>query len=165
VLARPERLPVRADAVRQVLATMCLPTVASLDELFAELRRILRPTGTLAALVPSRPCGSVAEVRAWWPLHRALGRRAFRNESARDRLGWLYTAADFAVLVDQRRVFWLPIPDQQHAAGVMAALAPSGYLPFDVAQERLRRASSTLAQVAVPGYRLPIPLRLVVGRR
>src|SRR5258705_8855221 len=50
--AEADRLPVRTNGLAGVLATMCLPVLEPLDGLFAELRRVLRPTGTLAALVP-----------------------------------------------------------------------------------------------------------------
>lgn len=165
-LARPERLPVAHNALAQARVVMCLPALGPLDSLFAELRRVLRPTGTLAALVPSRPRGSVAELRAWWPLNRALaGQSRFRNESARDRLSWLFAAADFAVLTDQRRIFWWPVPDAVSAERVVTGLVTAGVLPPDVSAERLRLASAALARSARPSRRLPIPLRMVLGRR
>jgi len=137
-----------------------------LDGLFAELRRVLRPTGTLAALVPSRPAGPVLAPRGWRPLHRALaGHPGFRHESARDHLSWLFTAADFAVLADQRRVFWVPVPDRATAEATVAALGPAGVWPPDVPPDRVRRAAEGLARYAAPGRRLPIALRLLVGRR
>jgi SAM-dependent methyltransferase len=166
VLGRPEQLPVRTNAVAGVRATMCLPALEGLDELFAELRRVLRPTGTLVALVPSRPGGPLTTPRAWRPLNRALaGHPGFRHASAQDHLGWLFTAADFAVLTDQRRAFWVPVPDEISAARVVAGLVPAGIWPPDVEPERLRRAESGLARYAAPDRRLPIPLRMLVGRR
>lgn len=164
--ARPERLPIAHNALAQARIIMCLPALGPLDSLFAELRRVLRPTGTLAALVPSRPRGSLAELRAWWPLNRALaGHARFRNESARDKLSWLFTAADFAVLTDQRRTFWWPVPDTVSAEGVVTGLVTAGVLPPDVSPERLRLASAALARSAAPSRRMPIPLRIVLGRR
>jgi SAM-dependent methyltransferase len=166
VLGRPEQLPVRTNAVAGVRASMCLPVLEGLDQLFAELRRVLRPTGTLVALVPSRPGGPLTTPRAWRPLNRALaGHPGFRHASARDHLGWLFTAADFAVLTDQRRAFWVPVPDEISAARVVAGLVPAGIWPPDVEPERLRRAESGLARYAAPDRRLPIPLRMLVGRR
>jgi SAM-dependent methyltransferase len=165
-VAEPDRLPVRTNGLAGVRATMCLPALGPLDGLFAELRRVLRPTGTVAALVPSRPGGPLTTPRAWRPLNRALaGHPGFRHQSARDHLSWLLTAADFAVLVDQRRTFWIPIPDPDGAARAVAALVPAGVWPPDVEPDRLRRAVDGLARHAAPGRRLPIPLRLLVGRR
>lgn len=165
-LAEADRLPVRTNALAGVRATMCLPALGPLDGLFAELRRVLRPTGTVAALVPSRPGGPLTAPRAWRPLNLALaGHPGFRHESARDHLSWLLTAADFAVLADQRRTFWVPIPDRDSAARAVAALVPAGVWPPEVGPERVRRAMAGLARYAAPGRRLPIPLRLLVGRR
>ncbi|MBO0848276.1 MAG: hypothetical protein J2P20_02340 [Pseudonocardia sp.] len=161
---RAELLPVASGALAGVRATLCLPTLLPLDALFAELRRVLRPTGTLVAVAPSRP--SLPERRAWRPLHAALGGRPqFRHESVRDRLGWLFAAADFAVLTDTRRTFWLPVPDQDTAVRTVAALAPNGIWPPGLPPDRLRLAAEALARSAAPGYRLPVALRLVVGRR
>lgn len=168
--AEADRLPVRTNGLAGLRATMCLPVLEPLGGLFAELRRVLRPTGTVAALVPSRPGSLVLAPRGWLPLNRALNRAlgghpGFRNESARDHLSWLFTAADFAVLTDQRRVFWLPIPDRAAAEAAIAALVPAGVWPPEVPADRVRRASEELAQLAAPGRRLPIALRMLVGRR
>lgn len=153
-----------SGALAGVRATLCLPTLEPLDALFAEFRRVLRPTGTLVAVVPSRL--SLPQRRAWRPLHAALGGRPrFRHESVRDRLGWLFTAADFAVLTDARHTFWLPVPDPDTAARTVAALAPSGIWPPGLPPDRVRLTAEALARRAAPGYRLPVPLRLVVGRR
>ncbi|HEX4250105.1 MAG TPA: hypothetical protein VH008_19730 [Pseudonocardia sp.] len=164
--AEADRLPVRTRGLAGVRATMCLPVVEPLNGLFAELRRVLRPTGTLAALVPSRPGTLLVTPRGWRPLNRALaGHPGFRHESARDQLTWLFAAADFAVLADQRRVFWVPIPDRVAAEDAVAALVPAGIWPPDVPADRVRRAAEELARQAAPGRRLPIALRMVVGRR
>ena len=164
--AEADRLPVRTSGLAGVRAIMCLPVVEPLNGLFAELRRVLRPTGTLAALVPSRPGTPVLAPRGWRPLNRALaGHPGFRHESARDHLSWLLTAADFAVLADQRRVFWIPIPDPAAAEAAVAALVPAGVWPPDVPADRVRRAAEGLARQAAPGRRLPIALRMLVGRR
>jgi SAM-dependent methyltransferase len=168
--AEADRLPVLTSGLAGLRATMCLPVLEPLDGLFAELRRVLRPTGTLAALVPSRPGSLVLAPRGWRPLNRALNRAlaghpGFRNESARDHLSWLFTAADFAVLTDQRRVFWLPIPDRATAEATIAALVPAGIWPPDVPAAGVQRATEELARLAAPGLRLPIALRMLVGRR
>lgn len=152
-------LPHDNKALGSALLEMWPPSADGLDGLFGELRRVLRPTGTLVALVPSRPRFSPD----WWSVHRAAGGRPrFRNESASDRLGWLFTAADFAVLLDQRRVFRLPLAD---ASGVVDDLVASGFWPPDVAPERLAGAAGAFARLAGPDRSLAVPLRLVVGRR
>jgi SAM-dependent methyltransferase len=172
VLGRADRFPVPTNAAGAVRAVMCLPVVESLDGLFAELRRVLRPGGTLAALVPSSP--RPIDPGVWRRPTRAAqgavrgalaGHAGFRHRAATDRLAWLYASADFAVLTDQRRVFSLPVPDPVSAARVVSGLVPTGLWPPDVQPERLRRAADALARVAAPGVRLPVPLRLVLGRR
>lgn len=166
VLAHHSRLPLRTNGVSSAALDMCLPSVPGLDSLFSELRRVLRPTGTFAALVPARPICSRGQLRAWWPLHRALGGRPrFRNDSARDHLHWLVASADFAVLADDRRTFHLPIPGAAAATRAVNGLVLDGVWPPDLAPDRLDRACDTLAGFASPGRTLPIPLRLLVARR
>lgn len=155
-------LPLRDNAVAGIALTMCLPQLDRLDAVFAELRRVLRPSGTLSALVPSRPAGSLAELRAWWPLGR---RPRFRNESACDRAGWLLAAADFGLLTDDRRTFWVPLPDGRGAARFVDGLPVAGVWPPDCEEATLRRAKERLVRYARPGRRVPIPLRRIVARR
>jgi SAM-dependent methyltransferase len=166
VTAQPDELPIATNALGAGRLTLCLPIIAELDGLFGELRRVLRPAGTIAALVPSRPGRSLSELRAWLPLRRALGPHArLRNDSARDHVGWLVTAADFAVLVEQRRLFWLALSDQADAQDTLTALMAVGVLPADIPAEPRQRAIAALAGQAGPGRGFPIPLRLLVGRR
>jgi hypothetical protein len=141
---------------------MCLPSVLELDGLFAELRRVLRPAGTVAALVPSFP----SRLGMWRTLHRCMGGRpSFRNESARANLHWLFAAADFAVLTDQRRTFRLPIPDGAAAGHAVESLLLGGAWPPDLTPAQLESARQTLSRCAAPGRSLSVPLRLLVARR
>jgi hypothetical protein len=165
-LTDPTALPIGTNAVGAVRVTMCLQTVDALDGLFGELRRIMRPAATLAALLPARPALSLPELRAWRPVRRALGGYFEpRHSSARNHPGWLLAAADFAILVDQRRLFWVPLPDEQSAIAVLAGLTTAGVLAADIPPAPLDRARATLVQHARPDRRMPIPLRLLVGRR
>jgi SAM-dependent methyltransferase len=166
IAAHHGRLPLRTSSLGAVALDMCLPSLPGLDPLFSELRRVLRPTGTIAALVPSRPGWSPTELRVWWPLHRALGGRPrFRHESARDQLHWLAAAADFTVLTDERRTFALPVPDAASARCVVHGLVVDGVWPPDLEPSRLDLACDALARYAGPGRTLPVPLRLLVARR
>ena len=69
---RPTALPVRTSAVDGFALLLALPRLPDLDGLFAELRRVLRPGGTLVLLVPSAVRRSVLELR----LSAVAGRRA-----------------------------------------------------------------------------------------
>jgi SAM-dependent methyltransferase len=165
VLTGPDRLPIRTDGVAGVALSLCLQGVPRPDPLFAELRRSLRPTGTLAVLVPASPGLFGAQRRVWRAVRQALG-TAFDpvNPAARDHPAWLLTAADFAVLHDQRRVFRLPVPDQEASNAALRTLARLGLLGTATPEDApaLREA---LAGHAGPGRSLPVPLRLVMGRR
>jgi SAM-dependent methyltransferase len=162
-------LPFRAKTVPAVVLDMCLPALDGVDDLFAELRRILRPAGTVAALVPLRPGFSTASRRDAACRHaaeRALGGRpTFRNESARDHLHWLFAAADFAVLTDQRRTFRLPLPDPPAAGRAVDALVDGGFWPRGLDPARLDAARRALADRAGDDRSLPLRLRLLVARR
>jgi SAM-dependent methyltransferase len=165
-LAHPAALPLSDDTAEGIRVTMCLHSLEALDGLFAELRRVLRPAGTLAVLLPARPGWTLPEIRAWRPLHRAVGpQRHPRHTSARDHPSWLLAGADFAVLTDQQRLYWLPLPDEPSAASALTGLTSAGLLGADLAPESAHQAHAVLTRAAGPGARLPIRLRLVVGRR
>lgn len=163
VAADHRSLPLRSRSVAAVALDMCLPSLANLDALFAELRRVLRPAGTVAALVPLRPRW---RDRGWRPVERAAGGRPdFRNESARDHLHWLVAAADFAVLADRRRTFRLPLPDRATAWAAADSLLAGGYWPPDLDPVRLETARRALADRAGPGRTMPLRMRLLTARR
>ena len=172
-LGEPDALPLPENSAAGVRAVMCLPSVERLDELFAELRRVLRPAGTLVALVPSRPALSVAQLRAWWPLERVFAQRpgrngcrnGFRNASARDHLGWYLAAADFAVMMDRRQVFQLPASAARDTRALVSGLVKAGVWPPGLTAAQLDAAHSVLSRHIACGRQLPIPLRLLVGRR
>jgi SAM-dependent methyltransferase len=170
MLGGPDALPLPENSAAGVRAVMCLPSVERLDELFAELRRVLRPAGTLVALVPSRPGLSVAQLRAWWPLERVFAqcpgcRNGFRNASARDHLGWYLAAADFAVLMDRRQVFQLPVSVARDTRALASGLVAAGVWPPGLTAAQFDAAHSVLSRHAASSRQLPIPLRLLVGRR
>lgn len=167
-LADHRSLPLRAKAIPAVALDMCLPSLDGIDDLFAELRRVLRPAGTVAALVPLRIGygGASFGGPSWRSVEKALGGRpCFRNESARDHLHWLLAAADFAVLTDHRRTFRLPLPDGPAAVRAADALVDGGFWPRDLKPAWLDGARRALAARAGPGRSLPLRLRLVLARR
>lgn len=171
VLADHRRLPLDSKSVPAIALEMCLPALDGLDDLFGEVRRVLRPAGTVAALVPARPTlltglTGLTGRRTWRSLERAFGARPrFRNESTRDNLHWIFAAADFAVLADRRRTFRLPVPDEAAAADAVDTLVRGAIWPPDVRADQLERARSALIEYAAPGRSLPLALRLLVARR
>jgi SAM-dependent methyltransferase len=152
---RPEALPLADDAVDTLLLSLVLPLVPRPDALFAELRRVLRPAGTLVAVVPSGTVRSFAELRTAG-VRRALG-TGWPNPAGLDHSGWLLTSADFAVLQDDRALFFLPLPDDAAARSAPAALGAAG----------LRPPGLVHPDVATPliGRCLPVALRRLVARR
>uniref|UniRef100_UPI001C69336E hypothetical protein n=1 Tax=Pseudonocardia pini TaxID=2758030 RepID=UPI001C69336E len=121
-----------------------LPRIARPDPLFAEVRRVLRPAGSVVVVVPS-PGRTPAELRrgarradllAGWPCRTAV-----------EHPGWMLAAADFAVLGDSRAVFAVVDPDPANL--VAEAAWPS-------TEVRTPRR---------PGRALPVGFRRLVGRR
>lgn len=162
--AAPWSLPLRAGAVDGIALVLVLPGLPDLDALFAEIRRVLRPGGTLVVVVPSAVTRSAAEVRLaplLFPVHRS----GWLHRSALDQAGWLLTAADFAVLSDDRVPFALPLPDPAAAHALVTDLPRAGVWPPDLPEAVRVRVAAGLARRAGPGRTLPIPLRRLVARR
>ncbi|WP_219418422.1 class I SAM-dependent methyltransferase [Pseudonocardia nigra] len=161
--ATPAALPLRHNAVDGIAVLLALPALPDLDGVFAELRRVLRPGGTLVVVVPSAVPRSVAELRLaplLAPVHREWPHR-----SALDRVGWLLAAADFAVLGDDRVPFALPLPDAAAANALVADLPRAGIWPPGLPSAVRDRVAAGLARRAGPDRVLPVPLRRLVARR
>lgn len=153
-------LPLRDNAVDGAVLLLTLPRLSDLDAVFAELRRVLRPTGTLVVVVPSASPRSLAELRT-----ATVHRTGWTNRSALDQAGWLLAAADFAVLGDDRGAFTLPLPDAVAAHALVTDLPLAGWWPPDLAADVRDRVAAGLARRAGPGRVLPVPLRRLVARR
>lgn len=160
VAGRPGALPLRDNAVDGAVLLLALPRLPDLDAVFAELRRVLRPSGTLVVVVPSASPRSLAELRT-----AAVHRTGWTHRSALDRAGWLLAAADFAVLGDDRGAFTLPLPDAAAAHALVTDLPLAGWWPRDVPADVRERVAAGLARRAGPGQVLPVPLRRLVARR
>ncbi|MEV0889075.1 methyltransferase domain-containing protein [Streptomyces microflavus] len=160
VRAGAEALPVRSGSVTAVCAAMCLPVVTPLPAVLGEVRRVLRPGGVLAALVPSRsglsPAGALGWARVLYAL-RSSG-QPWPNPQALDGLAAVLRAHGFRVGGDDRRVFRLGIESADAAALLVDAL----YLP-GTAAHRTAAAKRSLARWARPGRRLELPLRRVTA--
>jgi SAM-dependent methyltransferase len=158
--ASPLALPLRRNAVDAACLLLALPSVDDVDRMFAELRRVLRPGGTLVVLVPSAVPRTLTELRAASVL-AAVHRRGWTNRSALDQAGWLLAAADFAVLADDRAAFTLPLPDDAAAEALAWALPRAGVWP-EPAPPNLH---ARLSRLAGPGRLLPVPMRRLIARR
>ncbi|GAA1859602.1 hypothetical protein GCM10009836_44780 [Pseudonocardia ailaonensis] len=117
----PGSLPVATSDADVVVVAFALPCLERPQELLAEVRRVLRPAGSMVVVGPA-PGRSPAELR------RAPPRRTLRDgwacPTAVDHPGWMVAAADFAVLGDDRRVFEIPEAPADALAG--AGLCPPG---------------------------------------
>lgn len=163
VRGEPTALPVRTSGVDGAALLLALPALPDVDGLFAELRRVLRPGGTLVVVVPSAAVRSVRWLRL--AVAAADVHRHWRNRSALDDAGWLLAAADFAVLGDDRVTFTLPLPDAAAAAELVDALPRARIWPPDLPPDVRARMCAALAGAAGPGRVLPVPLRRLVARR
>lgn len=161
--AAPSALPLGRSVVDGICLLLTLPSLPDLDRVFAELRRVLRPGGTLVALVPSATSRSMSELRMA-PLLASVHRH-WANRSALDLAGWLLTAADFAVLGDDRMSFTLPLPDPGAAYALVNDLPLAGLWPPDISTEAQVALADQLAARAGPGRVLPMPMRRLVARR
>lgn len=152
-----------ADSVDAAVLVLTLHRVGALDDAFAQLRSMLRPAGTLVVVTPSVAVRTVTDLR-WRSVLRAAHRGPWLHRSALDDMGWLLTAADFAVLGDDRLPYALPLPDAAAAHRAVDLLPAAGLWPDIDAGDRARLADA-LARRAGPGRRLPVPLRRLVARR
>ncbi|MCY7340792.1 MAG: class I SAM-dependent methyltransferase [Pseudonocardia sp.] len=160
----PSAIPLRSNAVDAVCLLLTLPRLRDVDDVFAELRRVLRPGGTLVALGPSASFRTLTELR-FAPLVVPLHRTGWRNRSALDQAGWLLAAADFAVLGDDRVPFTLPLPDGDAARSLVDDLPRAGLWPPDLSPLVRARLVEGLTKRAGPGAVLPVPMRRLVARR
>lgn len=154
VRAGPGALPLADRCVPALVVGPVLPDLPDLDGLFAELRRVLRPHGLLTMLVPDGPPLGLRARR----LHARV-RACWAHRSAVDHPDWLLTAADFAVMGDDRVVFRDPEVHADPGAHV-DALCASGLLPSSL-PAGLRAEIS--ARKAVRDGR--VALRRLVARR
>ncbi|WP_407562831.1 class I SAM-dependent methyltransferase [Streptomyces sp. 184] len=160
VRANADALPVRTGSIGAVCAAMCLQAVTPLPRVLGEIRRVLRPGGRCAALVPASSGLSARGAAGWVRVMGALRavHQPWPNPDARDGLAGLLRRAGFRVRSDERHVFTLAIETPRAAA----LLADGLYLPGLTAR-RAESARRSLARWARPGRRLQLPLRRVVA--
>jgi SAM-dependent methyltransferase len=153
VRAAATALPVWTNALDGLCLTAVLAGTADVDALFAEVRRVLRPAGTLVVITPSAVVRRPGQVRL-----RAVHRHGWPHRSALDSVGWLLAAADFAVLADDRVGFSLDVPGDD-APGLATELSAAGLWPPLVPADVVARLGEH------SGRRWPVPLRRLIARR
>lgn len=157
--ASSSTLPLRRRSVDAALAVMSLMVIDDPAAAVAELTRVLRPGGTLRALLPAdRPLTAVDRAR-YGLLLAVLGRRAMpfpRADVAADP-GPLLAGAGFEVVADERRRFRFTITGRDDADLFVDSL----YLPNVSA----RRVGLARAVTRSSGHgEIGIPLRRVTAR-
>jgi len=156
-------LPLVTNSMDAICLVLTLPRLTALDATFAEVRRVLRPAGTLVVVVPSATVRSGIELRLARVL-RPVRRGAWPNRSGLDNAGWLLAAADFAVLADDRLPFTVPMPDPASALDVVTDLSAAGLWP-DLPPAVRAHLARELSRRDRPGQVLPVPMRRLVARR
>lgn len=151
------------DTADAVVLQLTLHRAEDVDGLFARVRSVLRPGGTLVVVTPSVAPRSMADLR-WRGLLRPAHRGPWRHRAALDDAGWLLAAADFAVLGDDRAPYALPVPDADAAHRAVDLLPAAGLWP-ELDDATRTRLAEGIARRAGPRCRLPVPLRRLVGRR
>lgn len=161
VQARANALPLGDGAADAVCAAMALQVVTPLTDVLAEIARVLRPGGVLAALVPAGLGFSPRGWLGWARVLRALGvaGQPWPNPDACDGVAAVLARHGFRVLSSERRTFAFPIDTDESATLLIDSL----YLP-DTNSDRIATAKHTLGSSG-PGRSLPLPLRRVVARR
>ena len=154
VRAEPSALPVWTNALDGLCLTAVLAGTADLDALFAEVRRVLRPAGTLVVITPSAAVRTPGQLRL-----RAVHRQGWRHRSALDDVGWLLAAADFALLAEDRVAFSVEVPGAGAPDQFAAELSAAGLWPPQVPAHVVARLGDE------PGRPWPVPLRRLIARR
>ncbi|MCE0768234.1 methyltransferase domain-containing protein [Pseudonocardia kujensis] len=151
--ASPEALPLEDDVADCVVLDRVLPALERPDALLAEVRRVLRPAGSMVAVVPA-PGRSLGALRRG--VRRGLLGKGWACPAAVDHPGWLLAAADFAVLGDVRATFEAPAE--------VESLVSCGAWPEPDASRR-EAVERRVARLAAAGRTVPVGFRRLVGRR
>jgi SAM-dependent methyltransferase len=156
VCADAAALPLVTGSCAAVVCSMALMVLQPLGVVLAEIRRVLRPGGTVVFLLPGTYPFSARDVARYARLLFALRRRtlAYPNDRALVHLEAQLRAAELTVTDDQRRRFVLPLGDRDARLFVRSL-----YLP-GVSDARLRAAEARAGRWAEIG----IPLRRVTAR-
>ncbi len=159
-LADAASLPLADRSAGSVVCSMALMLVQPLDQVLAEVARVLRPGGVLVALLPSRNPLRPSDAMRYIRLLVALRQRrlVYPNDRALDDVGGLLGRHRLRLVDDQRRRFACLITSP--AVGVMCVRSLD--LP-DV--EPARVAAGERVSRHWVGKELGLPLRRLVAVR
>ena len=152
-------LPFRDGSFDAVVCSMALMLVQPLDAALAEVARVLRPGGLLAALLPSNRPLVPTDLARYARLLLALRRRLrYPNDRSLAQLSLLLSRAGFVPVDDERRRFVCRVTTPEMAALCVTSL----YLPGEPPE---RTAQALAVAGSWVGKALGVPLRRVTARR
>jgi len=153
-----------ADAVVVSMALMLVP----LEAVLAEVARLLRPGGTLAATVPRRSAGggvrqSGADGEAFVELLRALdqGGTAYPEHLAADSLGERLSTSGLTLVDDDSRIFTRRVADADDAGLVVRSF----YVPGTDGARVAEAVAGLERRVRAAPVRVGYPIRRLVAIR
>ena len=159
--ARASAIPLADASVDVVACSMSLMVATPLPRVLAEITRVLKPGGLLAATIPAagplRPPDRVVAAGLLAALGRSPG---YPAGSALHHLAALLTGAGLRVQGDERRRFGYRLREPADADEFLSSL----YLP-GLPRGRYRLARAYLRLLARLRLELPVPLRRVIAAR
>ena len=160
VRGRAEHLPVASGAAATVACTMALMLLQPLDDVLAELARVLEPGGSLVALLPARGPLSTRDRLRYARLLVAFRASAFTfpNDRALRDIGAALARGGFTLQSDERRRFVCDLVDEEVALAFVRSLYVRG------ASATRTAAAEQVARRWV-GSQLGLPLRRIMATR
>lgn len=126
LLADAAELPVSSGQIQVVVASMALMLFAPIDQVLAEVHRVLAPNGVLVALMPVTAPLTVRDRARYLALYRTLRMTArLPHSPMRRHAARTLHRSGFAVLSDERMRFAYPINDEMAGDQLVDGL----YLP------------------------------------
>jgi SAM-dependent methyltransferase len=154
-------IPLPDASIDVVTCSMSLMVATPVPRVVAEIARVLRPGGLLAAVIPAAGPLRPADRAAVAGLIAALGRApAYPAGRGLSRIPALLAGHGLRVTGDSRRRFGCRLRGPADAGLLLSSL----YLP-GVTAARQRIALAYLRLLARLGYQMPVPLRRVTAER
>jgi SAM-dependent methyltransferase len=157
--AQASAIPLRDGSVDMVACSMSLMVTTPLSQVIAEITRVLRPGGLLAATIPAAGPLLPPDRVAVAGLIAALGRApTYPAGRGTPRIPDLLAGHGLQVITDSRRRFGYRLRGPADADLFLSSL----YLPGAPAA-RCRLARGYLRFLALLRYEMPVPLRRVTA--